>query len=184
MALEKKKTLTLKEYDLMQEDQRVEVLDGIEYDMSAPTLEHQRMVKALLRIIDDHIQGDPSCSDCEVFIAPTDVLLSEEPLTICEPDLLVVCDPTKTKNGKRIEGPPDFIIEVSSEGDFKRDYIDKLNYYTTYGVREYWIINPRKKVVDVYHLPDKGKDVYGFDDIIPVGICDNFSIDFSGLNSI
>ncbi len=179
MALEKKKKITLNEYEMISGEQRFEVFDGALYDMSAPSLEHQRIVKALLKIIDEHIEDNPSCINCEAFVAPTDVLLSDEPLTICEPDLLVVCDPAKTENGKRVIGAPDFIIEVSSEGDFRRDYIDKLGYYTAYGVKEYWIINPQKKVIDVYHLPDEGKDVYGFDDIIPVDICDNFSIDFS-----
>lgn len=41
--------------------------------------------------------------------------LSEQPLTIVQPDLMIVCDKDKL-DGKRCNGAPDFIIEIVSPG--------------------------------------------------------------------
>ena len=51
------------------------------------------------------------------------------------------------RDGKRCNGAPDFIIEIVSPGNPSDDYIRKLYYYKNYGVREYWIVDPRKKLL-------------------------------------
>lgn len=64
---------------------------------------------------------------------------------------MVICDPKKL-DGKRCNGAPDFIIEIVSPGNPADDYIRKLYYYKNAGVREYWIVDPRRKTVTVNFL--------------------------------
>ncbi|MCI6005416.1 MAG: Uma2 family endonuclease [Blautia sp.] len=49
-------------------------------------------------------------------------------------------------------GAPDWIIEIVSPGNSSHDYVLKLNLYANAGVREYWIVDPRKERIFVYHL--------------------------------
>ena len=80
------------------------------------------------------------------------------------------------------EGAPDFIIEIVSPGTQKRDYGIKLFKYRNAGVREYWIVNPAKKIVNVYCFDDEeNTDLYSFEDNIPVGIYPGFSINIQEL---
>ena len=72
------------------------------------------------------------------FLCPFDVKLNDSPLTIVQPDLLVICNKNKL-DGKRCNGAPDFIIEIVSPGNPADDYIRKLYYYKNADVREYWI---------------------------------------------
>ena len=85
---------------------------------------------------------------CRVFCAPFDVKLSDSPLTIVQPDLMVIYNPDKL-DGKRCNGAPDFIIEIVSPGNPADDYIRKLYYYKNAGVREYWIVDPRRRTITV-----------------------------------
>ena len=55
-------------------------------------------------------------------------------------------------DGKRCNGAPDFIIEIVSPGNPADDYIRKLYYYKNAGVREYWIVDPRRRTITVNFL--------------------------------
>ena len=102
-----------------------------------------------------------------------------------EPDLFVLCDPSKS-DGHHINGAPDFVLEVVSPSSRSRDYLVKLNKYYCAGVREYWIIDPKHQIVSVYlfHGTDEKFDhiIYSFEDSIPVGIFDDLVIDFKELD--
>ena len=116
---------------------------------------------------------------CKLFHAPFDVKLSDKPLTIVQPDIMVICDKDKL-DGKRCNGAPDFIIEIVSPSNPTDDYIRKLYYYQNYGVREYWIVDPRRKTVTVNYFEHNIISVpYPFDSIIKVNIYDDLFINFS-----
>ena len=83
---------------------------------------------------------------CEVYTAPFDVKLSES--TVVIPDISVICDSSKLTD-KGCSGAPDWIIEIVSSNAI-HDYLLKLNLYQAYGVREYWIVDPKKQSVTVY----------------------------------
>ena len=117
--------------------------------------------------------------DCRIFTAPFDVKLSDEPLIIVQPDIMVICDRDKL-DGKRCNGAPDFIIEIVSPGNPADDYIRKLYYYKNAGVREYWIVDPRRRIVTVNNFEGNILSVqYPFDSVIKVNICDDLLIRFS-----
>ena len=113
------------------------------------------------------------------FLCTFDVKLNDSPLTIVQPDLLVICDKNKL-DGKRCNGAPDFIIEIVSPGNPSDDYIRKLYYYKNYGVREYWIVDPQRKTVTVNYFENDLLNVpYTFDSVIKVNIYKDLYIDFS-----
>jgi Uma2 family endonuclease len=63
------------------------------------------------------------------------------------------------------------IVEILSISTRSKDMYTKLSKYKNAGVREYWMVDPLKKKVIVYHF-ENGDEIalYGFDAKIPVGI--------------
>ena len=73
------------------------------------------------------------------------LFLNKDDKNYVEPDISVICDKSKL-NEKGCFGSPDWIIEVVSASSKRLDYHIKLFKYRTAGVKEYWIIDPFKKV--------------------------------------
>ena len=170
---------TWEEYETLPEDTRAEVFDGQIYDMASPSQSHQTILTELLVSIRNYLKKKDS--GCQVFPAPFDVKLNEAPLTIVQPDLMIVCDKNKL-DGKRCNGAPDFIIEITSPGNAMDDYIRKLYYYKNAGVREYWIVDFHRKIVTVNYFEGGSVNIqYSFDSTIKVNICDDLFINFSDI---
>ena len=133
---------TLEDYYALPEEQRVELIDGVIYDMSAPTSVHQLLGTEILLVLKDYIRKEHSL--CVPVASPIDVQLDCDDKTMVQPDVIVVCDREKIQN-RCIYGAPDFVVEVLSKSTRKKDLVLKLNKYMTAGVREYWLVNPDKK---------------------------------------
>ena len=174
-------TMTLEQYEALPEDRKVEIIENVVYDMASPSQIHQTLSMELSNIIYNYIKDKKGL--CRVFSAPFDVKLSDHPLTIVQPDIMVICDKDKL-DGKRCNGAPDFIIEIVSPNNAAHDYIHKLNYYEIAGVREYWIVDPTHQRVVVYNFgqTDFEMKTYTFADKIKVSIYDDLYIDFSELD--
>ena len=169
--------ITLEQYENLPEDKRVEVFDGVIYDMASPSQTHQIISMELSTLINTYIKQKKG--PCRVFHAPFDVKLSDQPLTIVQPDLMIICDKNKLDE-KRCNGAPDFIIEIISPSNPADDYIRKLYYYKNAGVREYWIVDPRRKTVTVNYFEGNILNIqYLFDSIIKVNIYDDLLINFA-----
>ena len=172
--------ITLEQYESLPEDTRAEVFDGILYDMASPSQLHQTVLTELLVSLRNYIHEN--ASGCFVFPAPFDVKLNDSPLTIVQPDLMIVCDKGKL-DGKRCNGAPDFIIEIVSPGNPADDYIRKLYYYENAGVREYWIVDPQRKSVTVNYFEANLLNVpYTFDSVIKVNIYEDLYINFADIS--
>lgn len=175
-------TMTLEQYENLPESRRAEVFDGFVYDMASPSQIHQTLSMELSNILYNYMKNKKK--SCQVFSAPFDVKLSDEPLTIVQPDIMVICDKNKL-DGKRCNGAPDFIIEIVSPGNPSDDYIRKLYYYKNFGVREYWIVDPRRKIVTVnYFDADIVSVQYPFDSVIKVNLCDDLFVNFSEISDL
>ena len=92
-----------------------------------------------------------------------------------EPDISVICDSSKIDE-KGCHGAPDWIIEIVSPGSKSMDYFTKLFKYQSSGVKEYWIVDPMKQRVTVYHFEKETTEDYSFGKEIPVGLYEGFSI--------
>jgi len=144
--------------------ERHEVIAGELFVTPAPTLRHQAIVTTLTRLLDgfveDHGLG-------HVFTGPVDVLFAEG--DYLEPDLVFVRRGREAVMGDRgIEGPPDLVVEVLSPSTEGRDRGLKLERYGHYGVREYWIVDPERRTVEVWRLGAGAGEapVLGEDDIL------------------
>ena len=169
--------ITLEQYEALPENRRVEVFDGVVYDMASPSQIHQTLSMELSNILYNYIKSKKG--SCQVFSAPFDVKLSDKPLTIVQPDIMVICDKDKL-DGKRCNGAPDFIIEIVSPGNQSDDYIRKAYYYKNYGVREYWIVDPKRRMVTVnYFEKDLLNIQYSFESTIKVNIYEDLYINIS-----
>ena len=172
---------TEEDYYNLPENVRAELIDGQIYYMSAPSRIHQEILMFLSKIIANYI--DSKKGPCKVYPAPFAVkLFSEDDKNVVEPDISVICDPNKLTD-RGCTGAPDWITEIVSPGNSSHDYVRKLNLYMDAGVREYWIVDPIKKTVFVYHLEETKFEAaaYTFQDKIKVNIYDDLWIDFTEL---
>ena len=166
----RKQTLyTIRDYLAYPEDQRVELINGVFYAMAAPTIIHQMVSAQLWMMINSYIleKGGP----CLALYAPVDVQLDKDDYTMVQPDVLVVCDPNRYKDGNRIYGAPDFIAEILSPSNPSYDLGIKVSKYMNAGVREYWVIDSTHEKVYVYVNEESLMiRIYSFEDRVPMQV--------------
>ena len=139
---------------------------------------HQDILLILASLFRSYIRKNKG--ECRVYVAPRDVQLDPcDDTTIVQPDILVVCDRDKITS-RCIVGAPDFIVEILSPSTRERDLHLKASKYANSGVREYWIIDPDRKIILVYHYTESHFPAcFSFADTIPVSIWkDQLQIDF------
>ena len=164
---------TVEDYLAMPEDRRVELIDGVFYDMVAPSAFHQLILGHLSYQFRECAREHDKA--CEVLMAPFDVRLDMDNYTMVQPDLLVICHELDYMHLKRLEGAPDLAVEILSPSSRSKDMFLKLYKYQNAGVREYWIVDPENQTVTVHLLEDDEHyepKKYSFQDCIPVGISD------------
>lgn len=132
--------------------ERVELLRGWVARMSpAPNRFHQDVQRNLTLALGKYLEGEA----CKLYAAPFDVRLPRTAggETVVQPDLCVICDPAKlTEQG--CTGAPEFVIEILSPGNSKREVRDKHALYEEAGVREYWLVHPLDRHILRYVLRD------------------------------
>lgn len=181
-------TYTIADRDALPDDRHTELIDGIIYDMAAPSPRHQFILLRLSMLIQAQIDEE-NCG-CAVYIAPTDVNLDKTEYTMVQPDLLILCKPTSFGRNWII-GAPDLIMEVLSPSTRRKDQRVKSRKYAENGVKEYWMIDPNSETITILYLNGPEDDghtqfaaIYGFHDKIPVGICHNgFKLDFERISA-
>lgn len=147
---------TYEDLRLMPDDgQRYEVIDGDLLVTPAPTITHQTVSKriqfALMQQIEQRGLG-------QVFSAPTDVIFSR--MRTVQPDLLVVrTDRTNFITERGVETPPDLVIEILSPSTEQIDRERKAKLYASEGVREYWIVDPAQRSIELFGLAASGYEL-------------------------
>ena len=159
---------TLEDYYALPEERRVELIDGVFYDMAAPTSVHQLVLSEIWSSFSSYIKKNNG--HCIPAVAPLDVWLDKDEKTMVQPDIMVVCDREKFKRGI-VCGAPDLIVEILSGSTRKKDMVLKTHKYADAGVREYWVVDPGKKKVIVYKfVPEVEISIYPGTGSVPVGI--------------
>ena len=144
---------TLEDYYALPDERRVELIDGVIYDMSAPMVVHQMIAGDIYGQIREYIEKNKG--ECIPVMSPVDVQLDCDQKTMVQPDVLVICDPEKIRRFG-VFGAPDFVLEVLSPSTRKKDLTVKLSKYIGAGVREYWILDPEKKILITYDFEEDG----------------------------
>ncbi len=138
---------TIEDYYALPDDKRVELIDGVFYDMPAPTIEHQLLAGSVYSQIINYIRRKKG--KCIPLISPVDVQLDADNKTMVQPDVVIVCDRSRIDERKVIGGP-DFVLEVVSPSSVIKDYVKKAAKYEAAGVREYWIVDPLQQKIITY----------------------------------
>lgn len=138
--------LTYDDYCRIPSSERYELVDGGLRKMTpSPTVFHQeisgRIQKALRLWVDDHDLG-------KVYYAPIDVVLSEH--NVVQPDILYI---SRERLGiikeACIQGAPDLVVEILSPSTVEWDRVVKRRLYGVYGVREFWVVDPAGRSIEV-----------------------------------
>jgi Uma2 family endonuclease len=150
LTVEKKK-FTYEDYLKTSDDQRYELIEGELIIMTpAPVPYHQWLSQNLGFELKEFVKKN---NLGKVFLAPCDVHLDEE--NVLQPDILFASNERAGIIGeKNIQGAPDLVIEVLSESNAYNDLVKKKKIYARFGVKEYWIVDPLEKNVDIYSLKD------------------------------
>lgn len=149
---------TYADYLTWEIDEMVELIKGKVFKLAAaPRTTHQRISGKVFNTFYNYLKG----KSCEVFSAPFDVRLPVRSIkdrdidTVVQPDICVICDPSKLDDMGCI-GAPDLIVEILSPGNNRKELHDKYEVYEESGVREYWVIQPVERTLLIYTLK-KGK---------------------------
>jgi len=168
-------------------DDRVELFKGWVKKMSpAPNMSHQRISWNLSGELAYYLKAN----SCAAFSAPFDVRLigkskskkakdNHAVYTVVQPDICIICDQSKLDERGCI-GAPDWIIEIVSPGNTKKEIDDKYFLYEENGVREYWIIQLTDETLTVFDLKNakyQFRKIYNNVDKAPVGIFPGFEVD-------
>ena len=93
---------TLDDYYALPDEKRVELIDGVFYDMASPSGVHQELIGLLYLIFAGYVRGKQG--SCKVFLSPFDVQLDRDNRTMVEPDLLVICNREKIRMRSPVSG--------------------------------------------------------------------------------
>jgi prevent-host-death family protein len=139
---------------------RMEYINGEIVLLASPDTFHQD-ISGNLHI---HLRTYLKNKKCKVFYAPFDVHFYKNDLQtpdVMQPDLLIACDLEDTINEKgRYMGTPTLCIEILSKSTRSKDMVDKLNTYMLSGVKEFWIVDPKKHSILVYGFNNFEIDEY------------------------
>lgn len=187
--LDLNKLYTYADYYKWRFEERVELIKGKLFKMSpAPNPNHQLLAGAIHTQLAIYLTGKP----CKVFFAPFDVRFTRKHsasddtiTTVLQPDVCVVCDPSKI-DSRGCVGAPDIVVEVLSPGNNAKELKNKYEIYEDSGVKEYWIVSPQDQTFFAYtHVDGKfqpsGLKTAG--DVVESAVLPGFSLDLSDLFS-
>jgi len=127
-----------------QEERREELIGGKVVAMSPrPSFNHNQVSYNIAYLFARYLWG----KKCTPIADGMDLYLTEEDRFV--PDFMVICDPDKIKNDG-VHGAPDLVVEVLSPSTMRNDKTRKKDVYARCGVREYWIVSPEEKSVEIY----------------------------------
>src|SRR3990170_2593365 len=154
-ATEKRKC-TYEDYLKTPDDERSELVGGELLMTPSPVPKHQRISRKIEFLIEKFVTENDLG---EVFYAPYDVHLDDE--NVVQPDMMFISKGrSKIIGEKNLQGAPDLVVEILSESTAYRDLIQKKKLYAKFGVKEYWIVVPEEKTIDIYSLKDKSYLLY------------------------
>lgn len=148
--LEHEKRYTYADYYAINDEKRYEVMEGALMMVPAPNTSHQRISSEIeylfVKFVKENNLGF-------VFDAPTDVVLSND--VVVQPDILFISNDRAGIIGEQaIMGAPDLVVEIISPSSSFNDSVRKKEIYQRFGVKEYWLVFPEEKAVEILTLED------------------------------
>lgn len=137
---------------------RYEIINGVLYMVNAPDPAHQLAVGEIFAELRNFIKANQLGA---VYTAPIEVHLPGIARPV-QPDVLFIAEARRSSIKARfIEGAPDIVVEVMSPSTLRTDRTVKFDAYERAGVREYWIVNPKTRSIEVYAPVHDEFDLHG-----------------------
>jgi len=123
-----------------------QVIEGSLVMSPSPNTFHQDIVVNLCHILRRYLERKPIGVVC---VAPLDVYLGDT--NIYQPDVIFISDSRRSILTERgVESAPDLVVEILSPGTARYDKDAKRKVYARSGVKEFWIIDPEVKTIQVF----------------------------------
>ena len=171
---------TINDYMTTPEDKRYQLLDGELILAPSPIDRHQAILGELFFALHQFVTENGLG---RVRVAPLDVVLSD--YDVAQPDLLFVSNSrAEIITEANIQGAPDLVVEILSPSSAQYDRGYKHTLYGRSGVREYWIVDPEDRTVEVYVASDQGlahRASYGRNDTLTSPLLTGLAIDLEGV---
>jgi Uma2 family endonuclease len=156
--------MTVEEFMNIDDDQhRHELIKGELLTLNPPKSLHGRVVANLTIILGLHVRAN----QLGIVYTESGYHLERDPDTVLGPDASFVSKERDDQAEDRYyEGPPDLAIEVLSPSD-RKGYIErKLSIYLERGTRSVWLVNPRRRTVEVVSSLDHRRTFHETDELI------------------
>ena len=148
---------TYDDYLLLPEDKHYELIEGELIMVPSPGFKHQEILLTLAQVLSKFVKEN---NLGKIIIAPFDVVLAST--DVVQPDILFVSrERFSIITEENIQGSPDLVVEILSSNP-EKDTVIKRKLYAKFGVREYWIVDPAIKNIEVMELEEKGFRTLGF----------------------
>ncbi len=141
---------------LPDDGKRYEIIEGALYEMTGPNTAHgaavMNLIAALLPLV--------AALGGRLFTAPVDLFVrGANPV---QPDIMALLPGGLAVVERRgVEGPPDLVIEVISPSNRDHDTHTKRALYGCAGVREYWLVDPDARALEILTLDRAALHSYG-----------------------
>jgi len=147
-----RKKITYADYLKIDDNNRYEIFNGELCMVPAPSTSHQSISRNLEFLIWNFVKQKGLGN---VFDAPIDIVFDDD--EVFQPDIVFIKSENQSIVGKNaIQGVPDLIVEIVSPSSTFYDTVEKKEVYGKYGVKEYWLVFPDEKVIEIFILGKEG----------------------------
>ena len=160
---------TRADYDRIPEDVRVELIGGALLKMASPTVDHQELVSVI------HHKLFELLGRGRIFCGPIDFAIDDQNVLV--PD--VVALPKRPDSGARDIWSASLVVEILSPSTAARDRVIKTDLYLAAGVREVWLIDARKKAIEL--RTQAGLSIFGVGDTVDSEAVPGFQLELADL---
>jgi len=175
-VLLRRRKATFEEWAALPVGTRAEFLEGELVMAPSPDGSHQRLAMRIARALDRHLGPD---ADGRVLAAPLDVFLAGR--NVAQPDVLVLPEGTRPKPYPWKVPLPVVVFDVVSPSGEEYDVEEKLPLYARSGIREAWIVDQFRKVVEVHDLAAGARATYGPGEMALSAAIPGFALDVARL---
>jgi len=132
---------------LPEDGRRFEIIEGELYETPSPSWAHATVVANLISMLIPIVAragGRWRTAPLDVFFQGADPV---------QPDIVVLLPDSRALPIERgVDGPPDLLIEVLSPSNRGHDLLTKRSLYARAGVREYWLVDPEARTIEILTL--------------------------------
>jgi Uma2 family endonuclease len=149
---------TFADLERLPDEVRAEIIHGTIVDKASPTMEHGRAQIATGRFLSRRFDRGGGGRWPGGWWLGSEVDVEYEPHELFRHDLVGWRRDRvpECPRGRPVRTRPDWVCEILSPSNEKRDLVDKMRVLRSAGVPHYWIVNPEEKVLLVHRLEANG----------------------------